>query len=823
LYASVLSCVPHLGEPGGHDDPFASTGGGDGPKPIALPLYADEWSDDLLSRVLGLLDNLDTGAGSSRGTDQGAGAEGVTGAGASAFLIKQGALLGPLFAMLLQKVGRVQGEALTRRLCKWVLGCTLPSVEAEVGTLLGEAACRFPDLVLKELAAPLASAILSELPEQDAAPSAEAGDSAPSMSFTQEAVLTFRTHVLCEVLLQYPGRTLLPLLPTLTQLADRAMDVPLVGVKRAASHLIACLSMVMVRVFCKLNGPDGPPAIGPRGVEVWVSKEGDGFAPPVWEVAPPEQIAAAEQLLATYLLQSATELRELCAPGGGGGDAGGSHASKMRLLSLLLKMQGCIVGFNVCLREFGFGGGGSGGALCIVGRKGTTVGAVGVREEVAGALSLAAVSLAGQHPDVIKILIGISHALLVSGTEDYVASVSMNGCVVRVGNLLSEPPVAATLQGLPTLRRRVPRFIQTMRMQQQQMMRSAHAAFCSWATAERPTLNDVAHLPAATLQLQHELSVLTMHRYRGVRHMAVKAVEAVSKRFVILGRVAVAGALAAIGDVEPMDFAQLLGGPGAAAGDWRTAMAAQEGALFLRLAAAAVGGEGCGADDAVVTDAAPGASGGDEAGADTDRDARCRGAVSLLASSLPLWRIVFRDVDYFAGMLHALLASRAYNTTPVQADLGKLVLDMFGRFLRPPSLGPDSPIQASLSATLLSVASSSGAAAGQRMTWRYVMLANSLSVLLMPHARHASALPHVTHLLGLLSSCEVVELRGLALGAIYFQATCIVEYGVEPHPPVLDALRAWCGVPANCAALMKHLVSNHSVLETGGWIFVVGG
>ena len=60
-----------------------------GPEPLVLPLYAEEWCDELLTRLLALIENIDTGPGANRGTDQGSGATGGQAAGAADFLVKQ--------------------------------------------------------------------------------------------------------------------------------------------------------------------------------------------------------------------------------------------------------------------------------------------------------------------------------------------------------------------------------------------------------------------------------------------------------------------------------------------------------------------------------------------------------------------------------------------------------------------------------------------------------------------------------------------------------------------------------------------------------------
>ena len=143
--------------------------------------------------------------------------------------------------------------------------------------------------------------------------------------------------------------------------------------------------------------------------------------------------------------------------------------------------------------------------------------------------------------------------------------------------------------------------------------------------------------------------------------------------------------LAAIGDVAAPDhLAALLAvdptvvAPASASSfpsppppsSWALQLEQQEGALYARLHDAAVGGGGgvpVTAPSATAGQGEPAAAAaGGGGGADTDRDARCRGACVLLSISLPLWRVAFRQPRGFAGMLHAVLASRAYNTTPVQ-------------------------------------------------------------------------------------------------------------------------------------------------------------
>lgn len=86
----------------------------------------------------------------------------------------------------------------------WALSTTLLSVETEVSMLLGEAACSLPDLMLQEFVVPLLDALLGEVLEeqQHAGGGGGAADAAPSLSFSQEASLIMRMHLLSDQVMQ---------------------------------------------------------------------------------------------------------------------------------------------------------------------------------------------------------------------------------------------------------------------------------------------------------------------------------------------------------------------------------------------------------------------------------------------------------------------------------------------------------------------------------------------------------------------------------------------------------------------------------------------
>jgi hypothetical protein len=86
FYTIILSSIPTL-DPSQNSDAAGSR----------LPLYVEDWSEELLARLLALLENLDTGLGANHGTDQGRnGSECAQTPNASAFLVKRVSWLGKI-------------------------------------------------------------------------------------------------------------------------------------------------------------------------------------------------------------------------------------------------------------------------------------------------------------------------------------------------------------------------------------------------------------------------------------------------------------------------------------------------------------------------------------------------------------------------------------------------------------------------------------------------------------------------------------------------------------------------------------------------------
>ncbi|GAX74187.1 hypothetical protein CEUSTIGMA_g1636.t1 [Chlamydomonas eustigma] len=819
LYTIILSSIPTL------DPSHDSAAAGD-----KLPLYVEDWSEELLARILALLENLDTGLGANHGTDQGRGGpEGAQTANASAFLIKQGSLLGPMFALLLEKVGMAQGHALAKRLCAWVMTAPVPSVESEVAALVNEAATVYQDVVMEHLIVPLIKKIKGDLPDVTSMVAPEGGH--PHLSFSQESVLQYLVAVLSGLLVQYPISFVLPLYPELITLVEQLLEVPLHSVQASGGSLLCSICQCSVTYFCWVSAvkADVVP-VGPGGLELWLDKEGVGWQPPRWESPSTEAIAMAKQLLDRFLLSACKDLEELC---GSQSSSLSSHAHKVKVNTAITKISSTLNGLNSCLREFDIKhhdqaaavpSVGSGSVMSVVGRRGVIIGDVGIREQVAATLTHACRALSSQHPDVLRDLVSSCAILLLNGSVDFGGATSQDEAVKSILREVAEPPTASTMQGLTTWRRRVPRWLAIMRMQQAHYLRASYAAFRGWAEVSRPQVQCPLDLPPQALALARELGALCLHRYRKVRRDAAPSVEAVIKRFSALAQLQLWQVLAAVADIETpdLDLETASGSAGACSGEagasteWQQLLAQRQQDLLECLKQAAVSGKDSaafstplGQDSSVGPES--GASAMTAAGqADTDRDGRCKGACGLLSMSLPLWRVAFRDVRLFSAMMYAFMASRVYNTTAVQADIGNVLIQMMGRFIRPALLHPDGPEAAELSSTLLAL-SRPGAMKGA--TWRYTMLANVMSLLIMPTPDSQAALPFVRHMIEMVSSSEVLlGLRQLAAGGLTFQAWCVVDHGML-NSILVEEVRQWLHVGGGAQALVEFMVADHVQLD----------
>ncbi|GFR44375.1 hypothetical protein Agub_g5525, partial [Astrephomene gubernaculifera] len=332
-------------------------------------------------------------------------------------------------------------------------------------------------------------------------------------------------------------------------------------------------------------------------------------------------------------------------------------------------------------------------------------------------------------PELLSLLARAGGVLLSAGSVEWVAGEAEGRVLRAAGRQLGEPAVAGRLYppGTPW-RRRHPPWLLHARLLNTLTRRAAVAAFrCggssgggggggggggSWQpTTAQPQLTDLKQFPRPYLSLLRLLTLLTRHpNTHLVSRQAEAALEVAAKRFpAVVPPTFLPYILAGIADV-PYEG---VGDEGDGKGFQRSGRLEEEAsrqeqpqqvveggesalqAFFLRLRAAAVGssssssGTSSGSSSKTATGAAPAPASASAATAtpqesESERDGRVLGCCHALSSNLNLWRLVFRQPNWLAAVVHALLAARTHNATVPQTALGELLLALATRVLHPP-------------------------------------------------------------------------------------------------------------------------------------------
>ncbi|KIY95870.1 hypothetical protein MNEG_12091 [Monoraphidium neglectum] len=187
FYTSVLASLPALRGADSEDDDGADGSGGAAPR---LPLYLEDWLDQVLERVLLLLGNLDTGPGADR-ADALHGKADLLPKSTTALTKARAARCGSdtmfstFFTHLMQRLPRQLARRAVRQLGAFALGPPLPSVALEAAGMYRAAAAVDPEGVVEAVVRPLARRVAGEIPEKapllpELLPLIDAGLAAPS-------------------------------------------------------------------------------------------------------------------------------------------------------------------------------------------------------------------------------------------------------------------------------------------------------------------------------------------------------------------------------------------------------------------------------------------------------------------------------------------------------------------------------------------------------------------------------------------------------------------------------------------------------------------
>ncbi|MEW5319322.1 MAG: hypothetical protein WDW38_010482 [Sanguina aurantia] len=510
FYSAVLAslpCLPTPGDPDFETTPATATSGMVTPA-YRLPLYVEEWAEEVVSRVLALLQNLDSGL-SHRGSDEAAQGEAASGSG---FMDHDPMALTQMINFLFRKLPMPVSQRLVRMIGTFVAGSSLEGTEW--GELCGIAACAckfHPAVMMEALVQPLMKRLEEELPVEGPALYAD-------LSAAHDSALKCHLEMLRSVSCAYEPEMLLPLLPRLQALAARSLGTGSRAVHQEGALLLGCTAGVLVRNFVPTSIAGSPPCapLLPCGAEAWVDKQGRGGAPLQWGYASPAHIAAAEGLLSSQLLDAVAQITVLCstttatasaepaaavaAPGAGSGAAAtaaahkkGSHAVKLRLHAEIARVRGMLTGLQSMLPDYESltiqpGSGGGGVPVSIVGTLGPKIGQPGVRETISQGMALACRHLSGgQDPESLLLLLDCIHDLMCNGCWEYTAAHVEKSSTRALTRALTEPEVAGRYlpPGTPW-GKRTPWGLAASRVFHHYSWRVSQAAFRSFATLTLP-------------------------------------------------------------------------------------------------------------------------------------------------------------------------------------------------------------------------------------------------------------------------------------------------------------------------------------------------
>ena len=808
FFITVLLSVPRLGEPSEGSDAQGPQVGG-----LCLPLFLDEWSEEVVSKLIGLIENQEPATGSADLATKESSSDG------SFDDISE--MIGMFTNLLLSKLPVNQQRHIISFISRWILGASVHSMQYEVAHISAEVASECPDLALELLLVPLVMQCRECLPSLAESEANEANGH-PPLSHSAEAKALYCLGVLADVLIQYPGDTLLApstgIFHQAVDLVDHALGIPVKVVQNAGSKLLAALIHTVTRPYCTFPSTSASP-YGKDGVIIWGGKFPDDshkLPAPRWRKTSETEIKQAEMMIERFVNEP---LKKLAALNG--------TEDKSQVLALTLSVWGVLSGLNSRLEEFSFlnppSPPGSSKISLVGGEEDFSFG-TGVREKICEVISSTYwTSLSLQHPSILQSLVSCIQLLLSNGDQAYQSNRGISSVIHRLRDLYSEPGGLALVQdslegGYKAKGNRWPLPSIYMRTQDAYSYRVSQSCFRSFASTTRPTLSP-QDLPQPFLSLFTALGSLSLSVHASVRNQAKTVLTTVALRFPSLARVHLGHALAHLAGVDP---------PPPLMASWTEEKAlGEERALFQRISLAAQ------KDGAVVkVDLSP--------ALESEREAIVKGSCAFLLSCLHSWRAVFRSSALFSATALTLLSSRIYDSQSLQPEVANLILHTLSRFVHPPSLvalrsremkvGGRWEAEVSeiigLRAALLRLSEPAGPLKGA--TFRFLFLANALLVLTSPFSfsvgeAKGSTVPIMKHLLSLLSS-NSLELRRLAMSGVGFMLSGVTQlqgeskitwlpHSTSPFEGGREAVAGFFADEGNVALLWSHLCHDHQVLE----------
>eukprot|EP00873_Tetraselmis_striata_P035714 jgi/Tetstr1/455978/TSEL_042757.t2 len=797
LYCSVLSAT------GGFAGAAEAT---------ILPLYTEEWVEDLLGRTFAVMSNLDT--------DVSVGAQDTTTTAAMAandmrgsFLLLGTSMFRPLMELLFSRLPAELQAIAIRRVSRFLVTTTLPGVTTEGSVLCNAATCANPTLAASEILAPLLEATIDELP----APRVEPKSRAMHLSSAVEGTLLWRLGLL-SASLYHLGPAVLPYVSKLQVAIDRGMalvDSP--RVQEATARVLSAVLGTLTSYFPTDQYAPPQELLETSMLEVWVSSTSKEPRP-AWHLPSAAELKCAEGLVDKYLHAPLGELQALR-----GGEAGGpaparSKAEKDELRRRLVAVEAVLHGVRTSMPDFDWGpaqGGAAGAApLRVVGELGARLPLLaGAREKLASALLRAFEWTNEQDSDSLKAVLRTVNMTMSVGANEYNDANQSMGAWRADEQALSEAAVGGELYSgvLGELspeawKRHRPRWLTIERCFLHNLWRASQAAYRPWASTAclEPSLDMV---PPAYRQLFSLLVSCSTNSYKGVRDTALAVLERSLKRLPCLARLAMSPMLFALAGVHAEDV-PASNGESAALGNLDTVLQQLKKVAESRSAAAP------------SDPAAPPSNAAEE----QRMEAMALGACTVLRGRA-CWRLAGRNPVAMAVVMRALCLSSEHTSLRSQAAINDLFLVLSLRFIRPPplmraqlqaSVGSALPQIEELAEDLLAMAGS----AASKMHWRYNLVVNTFLLFLLPVREPGLAGRLLAHFLSLLTG-QILPLRQLALAAASFQVSSLGAFGADSPlgeamtKAVADAVAA----PAYASELLTNLAHNHVALtaaEAGG-------
>ncbi|KAL3134782.1 hypothetical protein ABBQ32_007768 [Trebouxia sp. C0010 RCD-2024] len=430
LYCVVLSSVGIHGEPG------------------SLPLYTEEWVEELLARVFSILANLE--APQTRSDH--AAVQGNASAPASdsaSFLLEGNSMFRPMMELLFARLPQELQLHAIKQLARFVSTSTLASVTNEASLICNAAAWAAPQTCVDLLLKPLLGRIEEEVKHDGTAGSGR-------MSKVQETTLDWLVGLAAATALHL-GPAILPLKGQIVRVLKVLYSAPSKASQAAAAKLLSpvlgCLTAHYPQdQFAPASSPPSAPSAStplPQGVQVeeWLGSKAVGGQTaqlrPQWHHPTPSEMQFAEELMQTFMIDACQQLQQI-----GDSSLQGGKYQKEQIQGLLLQIEGSVHGLRSALADFVPPAKtqlGSGQGLSLIGAAAPLVGGSGARDTVAKSLIAAAGFIGANDYETLGILLRVTSGVLSRGAHEFQEANDSFSSWKSDQDVAFDPPIAALL------------------------------------------------------------------------------------------------------------------------------------------------------------------------------------------------------------------------------------------------------------------------------------------------------------------------------------------------------------------------------------------